>query len=176
MVTLRAWLAKSHKESVLKNDIHDLGLVLDSKVKLVVIESWDELRVLETLTGLAIKRGLGLHTWSVTEGLQRLGFGGAAVDESPTLEPEAALRMIKADLQPNLYVMCDLHPFLDDNPRLVRLLKEIAMSEAAHKPTLVLVSHALKLPAEVQRFAARFSLALPSEDELLSIVRDEATR
>ena len=29
---------------------------------------------------------------------------------------------------------------------------------------------------EVQRFAARFSLALPSEDELLSIVRDEATR
>lgn len=76
MVTLRAWLAKSPKESVLKNDIHDLGLVLDSKVKLVVIESWDELRVLETLTGLAIKRGLGLHTWSVTEGLQRLGFGG----------------------------------------------------------------------------------------------------
>ena len=53
------------------------------------------------------------------------------MDESPTLEPEAALRMIKADLQPNLYVMCDLHPFLDDNPRLVRLLKEIAMSEAA---------------------------------------------
>ncbi|NQD95868.1 ATPase, partial [Pseudomonas sp. CrR25] len=52
----------------MKNDIHDLGLVLDSKVKLVLIESWDELRVLETLTGLAIKRGLGLHTWSVTEG------------------------------------------------------------------------------------------------------------
>ena len=160
----------------MKNDIHDLGLVLDSKVKLVVIESWDELRVLETLTGLAVRRGLSLHTWSVTEGLQRLGFGGAPVDESPTVEPEAALRMIKADPQPNLYVMCDLHPFLEDNPRLVRLLKEIAMSEAAHTPTLVLVSHALKLPAEVQRFAARFSLALPSEDELLSIVRDEATR
>src|SRR5690606_38440456 len=36
--------------------------------------------------------------------------------------------------------------------------------------------HSIKLPAEVQRFAARFSLALPSEDELLSIVRDEAAR
>ena len=56
------------------NDIHDLGLVLDSKVKLVVIESWDERRVLETLTSLAVKRGLGLYTWAVTEGLQRLGF------------------------------------------------------------------------------------------------------
>ena len=160
----------------MKNDIHDLGLVLDSKVKLILIESWDEPRVLETLTGLAVKRGLGLHTWSVTEGLQRLGFGGEALGEGATQEPEAALRLIKADPQANLYVLCDLHPFLADNPRLVRLLKEIAMRDTPHAPTLVLVSHACKLPAEVQRFSARFSLALPSEDELLAIVREEAGR
>src|SRR5690606_34555064 len=39
-----------------------------------------------------------------------------------------------------------------------------------------LVSHALRLPPEVQRHAARFSLALPSEEELLAIVREEAAR
>ena len=158
------------------NDIHDLGLVLDSKVKLVVIESWDERRVLETLTSLAVKRGLGLYTWAVTEGLQRLGFAADVSEESASLEPEAALKLIKHDPQPNLYVLCDLHPFLVDNPKLVRLLKEIALAEGAHKPTLVLVSHALKLPVEVQRYAARFALALPSEEELLAIVRDEAAR
>ncbi|WP_313516512.1 AAA family ATPase [Pseudomonas sp.] len=159
----------------MKNDIHDLGLVLESKVKLIVIESWDEPRVLQTLTGLAVRRNLGLFLWSVTEGLQRLGFGSAAGEE-PTHEPEAALKLIKHDPQPNLYVLCDLHPFLEDNPKLVRLLKEIAMAEGAQRPTLVLVSHALKLPPEVQRYAARFDLALPSEEELLAIVRDEATR
>ena len=36
----------------MKNDIHDLGLVLDSRVKLILIESWDEPKVMETLTGL----------------------------------------------------------------------------------------------------------------------------
>jgi hypothetical protein len=159
-----------------KNDIHDLGLVLDSKTKLILIESWDEPRVLETLTGLAVKRGLGLHTWSVTDGLQRLGFGGGLPGEENSQDPEVAFKLVKHDPQPNLYVFCDLHPFLDDNPRLVRLLKEVAMGESAHKPTLVLVSHALKLPPEVQRYAARFSLALPSEDELLGIVREEAAR
>jgi len=41
-----------------KNDIHDLGLVLESRVKLVLVESWDERRVLETLTGLAVRQGL----------------------------------------------------------------------------------------------------------------------
>ena len=160
----------------MKNDIHDLGLVLDSRVKLILIESWDEPRVLETLTGLAVKRGLGLHIWSVTEGLQRLGFGGEPLGEGASQEPEAALRLIKADPQANLYVLCDLHPFLADNPTLVRLLKEIAMRDTPQAPTLVLVSHACKLPAEVQRFAARFSLALPAEDELLAIVREEASR
>lgn len=160
----------------MKNDIHDLGLVLDSKVKLVLIESWDERRVLETLTGLAVRRGLGLLTWSVTEGLQRAGFAGEAFAESGSHEPEAALRLIKADPQASLYVLCDLHPFLVDNPKLVRLLKEIAMADGSQAPTVVLVSHACKLPPEVQRYAARFNLALPGEDELLGIVRDEATR
>lgn len=160
----------------MKNDIHDLGLVLDSKVKLVLIESWDERRVLETLTGLAVRRGLSLFTWSITDGLQRAGFAGEAFAESNSQEPEGALRLIKADPQASLYVMCDLHPFLADNPKLVRLLKEVAMVDAAHAPTLVLVSHACKLPPEVQRYAARFNLALPSEDELLAIVREEAAR
>jgi len=159
-----------------KNDIHDLGLVLDSKVKLVLIESWDERRVLETLTGLAVRRGLSLFTWSITDGLRRGDFAGEAFAESNSHEPEAALRLIKADPQASLYVMCDLHPFLADNAKLVRLLKEVAMADAAHAPTLVLVSHACKLPPEVQRYAARFNLALPSEDELLAIVREEAAR
>lgn len=165
-----------HKEQCLKNDIHDLGLVLDSKVKLIVIESWDEMRVLETLTSLAIRRGVGLHTWSITEGLQRPGFAGGTSIDTATQGPEDALRLIKADIQPNLYAMCDLHPFLSDTPKLVRLLKEVAMRQEAYRPTLILVSHALRLPPEVQRYSARFQLSLPSEDELLAIVREEATR
>src|SRR5699024_12129775 len=53
---------------------------------------------------------------------------------------------------------------------------DLAMATGPGRPTLILVSHALKLPAEVQRYAARFNLALPSEDELLAIVREEALR
>ncbi|PTU74924.1 AAA family ATPase [Pseudomonas mangrovi] len=160
----------------MKNDIHDLSLVLESKVKLIVIESWDEPRVLETLTGLLIKRGLGGYTWSVTEGLQRLGVAQGREESVPSSDPEAALKLIKHDPQANLYVLCDFHPYLHENPKLVRLLKEIAMVQEVQRPTVVLVSHAIKLPAEVQRYSARFSLSLPSEEELLAIVRDEATR
>lgn len=160
----------------MKNDIHDLGLVLDSKVRLIVIESWDEPRVLQTLTGLALRRGLRFQQWSITAGLcPPLGLsGGLSAEDS--CDPEQVLRWIVKDVQAALYVMCDLHPHWEDNPRVVRLLKEVAMREESASPTLILVSHACKLPAEVQRYAARFSLAMPSEEELLSIVRDEASR
>ncbi len=158
----------------MKNDIHDLSLVLDSKVKLLVIESWDEPRVLETLTGLLIRRGLAGYRWTVSDGLQRLGVD-LGEDELPAPEPDAVLRLIKADRQPTLYALCDFHPYLDD-PRLVRLLKDIALQELPSRPTVVLISHALRLPPELQRYSARFKLSLPSEEELLSIVRDEATR
>lgn len=158
----------------MKNDIRDLQLVLDARVRLIAIESWDELRVLETLTSVAVSRGFNLMVWSITEGLHRMDFAGAQVDGTDTAE--GALRFVKADSQSGLYVFFDLHPHWPDDPLLVRLMKEVAMAEGSQKPTLVLVSHALKLPAEVQRYAARFNLALPSEDELLAIVREEAAR
>jgi SpoVK/Ycf46/Vps4 family AAA+-type ATPase len=157
-----------------KNDIHDLSLVLESKVKLILIESWDEPRVLETLTGLAMKKGYCLQLWTVTEGLRGLGLSVSAATDPSTTDPETTLRLIKADRQPTLYVLCDLHPFLSDEPKVVRLLKEIAMDEQPERPTVLLVSHALTLPAEIQRYASRFSLSMPSEEALLTIVRDEA--
>lgn len=156
----------------MKNDIRDLQLVLDAKVRLVAIESWDELRVLETLTSVAVQRGTSLVVWSITEGMRRMDFKGSRIESAH--EVEAALRYVKADLQDGMYVFFDLHPYWQDNPLIVRLIKDIAIAEGAHKPTLILVSHALKLPVEVQRYAARFNLALPSEDELLAIVREEA--
>lgn len=157
-----------------KNDIRDLQLVLDARVRLVAIESWDELRVLETLTSVAVHRGSNLMVWSISEGLHRMDFAGPMVEGTNTLE--GALRFAKNDPQDGLYVFFDIHPFLRDDPLVVRLIKEIAIAEGTQRPTLVLVSHALRLPPEVQRYAARFNLSLPSDDELLSIVREEAAR
>lgn len=158
----------------MKNDIRDLQLVLDGRVRLIAIESWDELRVLETLTSVAVHRGCNLMVWSISEGMHRMDFRGPAVEGTDTLE--GALRFVKGDSQDGLYVFFDIHPFLRDDPLVVRLIKEVAIVESAPSPTLVLVSHALRLPAEVQRYAARFNLSLPCEDELLTIVREEAAR
>ncbi|SFQ88189.1 AAA+-type ATPase, SpoVK/Ycf46/Vps4 family [Halopseudomonas formosensis] len=159
----------------MKNDIHDLGLVLDSRVRLIVIESWEELRVLEAIATLAVKRSQTWYTWNQVEGLQRLGFGTALDASEDMSDPEHALDYIRRQNEPALFVFCDLHPFMQ-SPRVVRLLKMIAMNPEEQAPTLLLVSHELPLPPELRRLAARISLSMPSDEQLAAIIREEAAR
>jgi len=55
-------------------DTQDLGLILDSGIPIVAIESPDERRVLDLLLGLAMKRGLPLKEWTLTRGLRPGGL------------------------------------------------------------------------------------------------------
>lgn len=159
----------------MKNDIHDLGLVLDSRVRLIVIESWEESRVLEAIATLAVKRAQTWYTWNQVEGLQRLGFGTALDASEDMSDPEHALDYIRRQREPALFVLCDLHPFMQ-SPKLIRLLKMIAMDSAEQAPTLLLVSHELPLPPELRRLSARISLSMPSDEQLAAIIREEAAR
>lgn len=158
-----------------RSDLKDLSLLLDSRVPLLVIESFEEPRVLEMITRLAVKRAMPLYTWSVTEGLCRTGFGS---DPDPNLEstdPANLLRLIKAATEPGIYVLCDFHPYLKDEPLNIRLLREISMQHHVLEHTVVLLGHRTDLPAELKRYSARFELSMPSEAQLANLVREEAS-
>ena len=71
----------------MSSDLNDLGLLLDSKVPILVIESFEEPRVLEMITRLAVKKALVLYTWSMTEGLNRLGFGSDRPQDDKNRDP-----------------------------------------------------------------------------------------
>jgi len=156
------------------SDFRDLQLLIRSSVPLLVVETHDENRAREMLTRLAVKEALPLFCWSVTDGLQRLGFGELPAGDA-LLEPDALLRAIRSHREPGLYVLCDIHPYLGD-PRVVRLLKDIALRYRDVAHTLVLLSHRVDIPPELARLAARVELSLPDEEEIMAIVREEARR
>jgi len=153
-------------------DVNDLGLMVDSRIPIVVLESFDEQRALEMLTRVAISRQLPLFCWSVTTGLKRLGFG-SDVRGDETDSPETALQQIKENPDPAIYVLCDFHPYLSD-PKLVRHVKDIALAYGKAHHTLVLLSHGLTVPPELVRLTATMRLSLPSEEQLQAMVREEA--
>ena len=152
---------------------NDLKLMLESKVPIIVIETYEEPRAIDIVRRIAIQMAKPSFAWSVTEGFRRIDIDFDST-QPLTSDPEKALGHIKGVDGGGIYILCDYHPYLEDNPKIVRLLKEIAMHHHANQHTVVLLSHSISIPAEVKRYTARFELALPTEEQILSIVREEA--
>lgn len=149
-------------------DIRDLTAVLRSKTPIVVIETYEEYRVVDMLKRIANVLYQPLFTWSITQGLTRVDKPMPA--QKFNTEPSDILGQIKATTQQGIYVLCDFHPFVIDAPKNVRLLKEIALEYDALQHTLVLVSHAFEIPPEIKRYCAYFQLTLPSTSQLENLI------
>jgi SpoVK/Ycf46/Vps4 family AAA+-type ATPase len=153
------------------NDLHDLELLLRSRVPLVTIETRDETRVTQLFASLALRLGMPVMSWSATNGLQRIDLDLAP--QRHASEPQQALGQVKATTTPTIYLLLDFHPYLDDAYN-VRLLKEIALDYHNLGHTLVFISHELTLPPEIAALSAAFSLSLPDRERLEAMVREEA--
>ena len=154
---------------------HDLELILRSQTPIVIIESQDEQRMLEMLQVIAISRAndsyMPLFRWTITDGLQRIDI--ALEPQAINSEPTDVLKHIRAVSKPGLYVLLDFHPFLED-PVHVRLLKDICIRAREVHRQIVLISHKVKMPQELERFCARFEIALPSKQERARIIKKAA--
>ena len=158
-------------------DAHDLGLVLKSKVPLLVLETYDEPRAIDLLIKVSRQHNDPLFQWTATEGLRRVGIGLQLESEQEHVEPEAVLSYIKSHGKPGIYVLCDFHHWLgDEHPKNIRLLKDTALRHHQGSITVVLLSHRLRLPPELSRLSARFETTLPDEDHIRGVVRAEAQR
>ena len=155
---------------------HDLEIILRSRTPIMVIETQDEARILEMLQSITIRSAgqdyLPLFRWTITDGLQRLDI--ALEPQTLNSEPTDVLKHIRAVSKPGVYVLLDFHPFLED-PVHVRLLKDICIQYPQVARQIVLISHKVKLPSELESFSARVDIALPSEDERRNIVERVAT-
>jgi hypothetical protein len=153
------------------NDLHDLELLLRSRIPLITIETRDERHVSQLFAKLAIGLSMPVMSWSATHGLQRIDL--EMPPQRHASEPQQALGQIMATNTPTIYLLMDFHPYLDD-PYNIRLLKELALDHPELGHTLVFVSHEIKLPAELSGYSARFELSLPGTTQLEAMVREEA--
>ena len=151
----------------------ELLTLLKSRIPLIVVETRDEPRVVEMLAGLAGELAHPVHTpifqWTVTDGLRRLDIdlGGS---QRHNADPTEVLRWVRATDKAGVYVLLDFHPFLGD-PVHVRLIKDVCQSYTRVPRTIVLLSHEIALPRELEHLAARFELAFPGPLEREEIVR-----
>lgn len=152
-------------------ELKDIELLLKKGVSLIAIESYEEPRVLELCTRLAVKTYRTLHRWTSTDGL--VNNASTHLVLSPQFQkPDELLLSIRQRSEVGIYVLCDFHHYFDD-ANVVRALKDIVLY-GAEGVTIVLTSHQLTLPPEIQRYGSHFKLSFPTGEKIRKIIIEEA--
>ena len=150
----------------------ELEMLLASRFALIVVESREEARVLQLVreASLRVSRGRawGVFQWTVTEGLRRIDQDLGS-SQKTIADPGQLLRHLKATPMAGIYVLLDFHPYLSD-PVNVRLIKDVAQDYDKVPRTLVLMSHEVAVPQELEHLSARLALGAPSRNERLMVI------
>jgi len=111
--------------------------------------------------------------WDNVRGLQDISPWKDEKDrENPkfanTAHPTAAIEQIDAFLEEekNLVVLYDIHKFFDDNPTVVRGLKNVARGLGETYTNIIIVSPQLNIPIELEKLITVVDLELPSFERL----------
>jgi len=144
---------------------HKLIRGLRSRYPLFYLLGWEEERM-ENLLSLVVDslyRGSGkLVTWSASVGFD---------DEKQAASPMAALQRVGAEQGQVLYLLKDLPSWFDDNPALVRGLRDLYYALRG-RHVHVFISHPqLKLPEVLKKELFLVEMGLPSEEEILGQLR-----
>lgn len=152
----------------------DLVTLLRARTPLLVIESAEENRIIESFRHAIAQSLRPLFRWSITLGLQRLDMDTDDADGSQNLmDASQMLESIKQRTEAGVFLLLDFQPYLR-YPMALRLLREIALRQGKAEHTLVLVGAKYELPDDLVAMATPFQLALPDIQAMAALVREEA--
>ena len=152
-------------------EIQDLASLIRAGHPIILIETAEEPRVVETFRHVIAQVWRPLFHWSLTNGLKRLDMD--MDEEVAPPEATATLTHAKESTQRSIYLLCDFGGYLR-YPLAARMVREIAERQNCAAHTLVMIGASIELPAELENHVVRFQLKLPDEAVLGKLIRDEA--
>lgn len=136
----------------------DIAVLSRSGYPIVYVVTQEEDRALELVESAAKAVRKDFFRWSVSE-----GFG--AEDDAARGDAGLAVEAVSASEDAALFVLLDLHPYLDD-PKVVRQLRDALPTLTRRRQSVVIVAPELNLPSGLEKETAVVDLPLPKHDEL----------
>ena len=155
----------------------ELDLRIRARYPLISITTYEEERVRECLKDLVFRekhKGKPLYFWSRTSGLQKIVDEKEGVLLQPlatdnTDDPESVLNFI-ASQEIGIFLLCDYAPYItpygQEDPALVRRLREIAWKLKAVKSTILFVGPQFPDLKTLEKEITNIELELPQETEI----------
>ncbi|MBN1459507.1 MAG: AAA family ATPase [Armatimonadetes bacterium] len=162
------------------SQIAELEVLIRARYPIIYIVTWEEERVEHVVWNIARERNKKLFVWSASTGMIQRHEPTQVGDEQKeatsrrparkhiderSRDPLTALGQVDDYVEPAIFVLRDLHPYLGD-AGVARKLRDVASAIKASYKTVVLVSPTLKLPFELQKDVTVLDFDLPDVPEL----------
>lgn len=132
------------------NYLQQLEKVLDSRFKLVSIETYDTDRVYDLFTQLSRFSNKAFYTHVPDEGMHRLGAAHITIPRTRT--PQEVLDHIDNTPHFGIYILRDFNSALEDKKNVDKL-KQIATG--SKRKVVILLSEYIELPLELKPYTLR---------------------
>jgi ATP-dependent 26S proteasome regulatory subunit len=179
-----------------------LKILLNSSTPIVVMETAEEMRVVNMVRVACASLNLAAFEWSIASGLVRCGVEGTTAVETldrahaashtgyatghdstdvatqaiyNSREPAQALGNIEAISVEAAFVLKDFHRHMDD-PVVVRRLRDVGQKFSANRRTLIITAPAITIPAELGSLVEYLELPLPDRSRLGQIIDEMVVR
>lgn len=141
----------------------EIEILIRSKYPILYIVSWEERRVESALRDVSTELKRNLHVWTLTQGIRPpLLQGGSKTTLAPELE--ALVQVFEAP-EGTIFLLKDFHPYMKD-PRVMRLLRDIAAKLRTRTQTLVILGSTLNLPTDLEKDISVVDFPLPGAEEI----------
>jgi len=175
-----------------------LKVLINSSTPIVVMETVEEMRIIDLVRSACIELALPVFEWSIADGLTRCGSNApVAPIENPrpvqklssqistlaeqaqvignTREPAQVLAHLATMTLDSVFILKDFHRHIED-PVVIRRLRDVAQRFCTNRRTLIITGPAVPLPAELASLVEFVELPLPDTKRLRQIVEETYKR
>jgi len=157
--------------------LHELDIRIRARYPLIAINTYEEDRVREALLDLIVQerhKEKPLYFWSRPSGLQKIADPKDGLQQTPvsvgdTDDPESVLGYI-SEQETGIFLLCDYAPYISpygqEDPLLVRRLREIAWKLKSTKATVLFVGPSFPDLKTLEKEVTQIDLDLPKEGEI----------
>ena len=161
--------------------IKNIETLIRSRYPVIYVVSPEEERVVAAAVQIGRRLGRTVYHWSCLSGLRPYPEAATAAEDAPddpaTADPAAALMEAGRVGERSVLIFKDFHPYLAQNdPAIIRLLKEAARSFPPALKTIILTGPYLSLPPELEKDVTVVDFPLPGAEEFGAILDGVAAR
>lgn len=179
------YMHQAMETSALDELVRELDILIRARYPLIAVNTFEEIRfrhLMRAVTELERHRPKGLFLWSRTQGLRQVAGSGIGLTDRTIPDTDDPLSVLDhiATADRGLYVLCDYAPYLapfgQEEPLLVRRLRELAWAIKTKPVTVLLVGPGFPSISALEKEVKIVDLPLPDEREVTTLLDLELGR